>query len=361
MKTTLICALTAMSAWVASGDFAKYIELTVGYSGASVSDFPTLVRLNSSRIDYADVKNGGADIQFTDASGETVYPHEVDTWNPDGESLVWVRLPQLASGAKFRMYYGDASVSVNTSATNVWTGYDLVCHVSGNANDSTANARHGQLNPSGTTKSNGIVGQTHGMAAIDSGAAVIHPLYNWASNQGEVLEDGQFSYSFWFRANAEFVAWKNLAGPRNGADADAWGIRSYNPTSKLGVRTARGAELVVATDGFAVGDWHKIDVTMNGTALAVYLDGASMGSSTLSIAPKRCWVQSMGWGGACGSGTFGTTESLAVDVDECRIFSTVADAARVAADYATVANANFLTYATPRDNVGEPGSALVLH
>ena len=352
MKTKILCALIAVSALSSFGDYAKYVEMTVGYSGSSVSDFPALVRLDSSRINYADVKNAGADIQFTDETGSTVYPHEVDTWNPSGESLVWVRLPQLATGAKFRMYYGDETVTANTSATDVWTGYDLVCHVSGNANDSTANARHGQLNPGGTTKSNGIIGQTHGMAAIDSGAAVIHPLYNWESNQGEVLEDGQFSYSLWFRANAEFVAWKNLAGPRNSADADAWGVRSYNPTSKLGVRTAKNSELVVATSGFAVGDWHKIDVTMNGTALAVYLDGDSLGSSTLSIAPKRCWVQSMAWGGTCGSGTFGTTESLAVDVDECRVFSTVADAARVAADYATVTDAAFLTYAAPCDVSG---------
>ena len=37
------------------------------------------------------------------------------------------------------------------------------------------------------------------------------------------------------------------------------------------------------------------------------------------------------------------------------------DAARIAADYATVKNADFLTFQAARDNIGEPGSVLVLH
>ena len=366
MKRLLFVMTLFVSAFTFA-DFAKYIEMTVNYTPtASVDGFPVLVRLNSSRINYADVKNAGADLKFTDASGETVYPHEVDTWNASGESLVWVRLPQLDKGAKFRMYYGDATVTTSPSSTPVWQGYELVCHVSGNANDSATPTRAGALNPNGTTKTDGIIGKTHGNAALEKGAAMINTLYTEDAPQGAALDDAQFSYSFWFRPVVAIEAWKLLAGPSNGADTDAWSVRSYNPTSKLGVRTAKSngsaSEVVVTTDGFDVGAWYKVDVAMDGTSIAIYVNGELKASSTtLASAARRCWVKSMGWGGSAGSGEFGASQSLAVDVDECRIFSTVSSAARVAADYATVKNADFLTFQAARDNIGDPGSVLVLH
>ena len=361
-----LCALLVAGSLSAYADFAKYVEMTVNYTPtAAVDGFPVLVRLNSSRIDYADVKNTGADLKFTDASGETVYPHEVDTWNPDGESLVWVRLPELAQGAKFRMYYGDASVTTFPDSTAVWSGYELVCHVSGNANDSAMPSRAGALNPEGTTKTDGIVGKTHGNAALEKGAAMINTLYTEDAPQGAALDDTQFSYSFWFRPVAAIEAWKLLAGPANGADVDAWSIRSRG-TNSVGARTAKSngsaSELVVSTGDLVVGTWYKIDIAMDGTSIAAYVNGELKASSTtLASAARRCWVKSMGWGGSAGSGVFNASQSLAVDVDECRIFSTVSSAARVAADYATVKNANFLAYQAARDNIGEPGSVLVLH
>lgn len=363
MKRLLFVMTLFVSAFTFA-DFAKYIEMSVNYTPTeSVEGFPVLVRLNSSRIDYADVKNAGADLKFTDASGETVYPHEVDTWNASGESLVWVRLPQLAKDAKFRMYYGDATVTTSPSSTPVWQGYDLVCHVSGNANDSATPTRAGALNPNGTTKTDGIIGKTHGNAALEKGAAMINTLYvGGAPNEGTLLDDSQFSYSFWFRPVADIVEWKLLAGPANGADTVAWSTRTYNPTTKLGTRTAKGSELVVTTDGFVVGTWYKIDVVLDGKSLALYVNGELKGSSTtLATAATRSWVASMGWGGSAGSGEFGASQSLAVDVDECRIFSTVSSAARVAADYATVKNSDFLSFQAARDNIGDPGSVLVLH
>lgn len=359
----LICTAVLFMVLRGVADYAKYVEMTVNYTPtASVEGFPALVRLDSSRIDYADVKNAGADIKFTDVSGETVYPHEVDMWNPAGESLVWVRLPQLAKGAKFRMYYGDAMVTTNTTAASVWTGYDLVCHVSGNANDSATPSREGALNPNGSTK-DGIIGKTHGNSETEKGAAMINTLYEGgAPNEGTLLDDTQFSYSFWFRPVVAIEAWKLLAGPANGADTVAWSTRTYNPTTKLGTRTAKGSEVVAVTDGFAVGTWYKVDVAIDGKSLAIYVDGELKASSTtLAAAATRSWVTSMGWGGSAGSGSFGEKGSLAVDVDECRIFSTVSSAARVAADYATVKNADFLSFQAARDNIGDPGSVLVLH
>mgnify|MGYP003319872805 CR=1 FL=1 len=335
--------------------FAKYVDITTTYTGGDVTDFPVLVKITTTTPTgfYSDVKNAGADLKFTDANGNGDYPYEIDTWNVSGDSYIWVKLPKLSTGMTFRMYYGDEEQTAQTTKpTDVWTGYDLVCHVSGNANDSATPSRGGSLNPSGTTKDTGIVGKTHGVAVNNVGAAMINDLY-YDGTTGE-LPDGQFSYSFWFRANGAFDSWLSLVGPRNGADVDAWGIRTQNPYTMLEVRTVKDNNyLKVSNCDYTIGAWHKIDVAMNDAAVSFYIDGVSVGSATLGGKSHRIWVKSMGWGGTCGSGTFETSNaSCPVDVDECRIFSTVADAARVAADYQTVANvATFLSFSDPHGEV----------
>ena len=361
MKRLLFVMTLCVSAF-AFADFAKYIEMKVNYTPtAAVDGFPVLVRLNSSRIDYADVKNAGADLKFTDASGETVYPHEVDTWNPAGESLVWVRLPQLAKGAKFRMYYGDATVTTSPSSTPVWQGYELVCHVSGNANDSATPDRAGMLNPAGAATT-GVIGAAYGISGTDKGAAFMNQIYYTTETGGVPLEDPEFSYSFWVRRTGDFVTWKPFVGPRNTANADCWGIGSTG--------AADGATLYVwanqskkdsisVPNGLALNEWRKIDVVQNAAGVSMYVDGVLSGSKTMDT-PKRSWPQWTGWGGAVGNAQFGTTSEPS-DFDECRIFSTQASAARIAADYATVKDADFLTFQAARDNIGEPGSVLMLH
>ena len=81
---------------------------------ATLNDFPLLVRISPERIlgfEYGYCQTDGKDIRFTSLDGKTVYPHEIDEWNTDGESLVWVRIPALAKGCQFKFWFGDSSVT----------------------------------------------------------------------------------------------------------------------------------------------------------------------------------------------------------------------------------------------------------
>ena len=98
----------------------KVLSLEVaGYTGAEVlTNVPVLVRLSTeiagfSYADFADA-NGG-DLIFTDESGGVVYPHEIDEWHTNGESLVWVKLPQMANGTKFKAAYVNTNYSLFTN------------------------------------------------------------------------------------------------------------------------------------------------------------------------------------------------------------------------------------------------------
>ena len=107
-----------------------------GYSGAeTLTDFPVQIKVSSARnnFDYSACKvaNGG-DLRFA-ASDGTLLASEVDTWNPEGESLVWVKVPSFNKFTVITAYYGNATPDAVT-ASDVWSnGYVGVWHLNEDA------------------------------------------------------------------------------------------------------------------------------------------------------------------------------------------------------------------------------------
>ncbi|MHC4989690.1 MAG: LamG domain-containing protein, partial [Planctomycetota bacterium] len=125
--------------------------LTFDNSGQSENlvNFPVLVKLDSSRIDYAKTQNAGQDLRFIDADGTTVLAHEIEEWNESGTSWVWVEVPQIdaSSSADFiTMYYGNTGASDGQDERGVWdTDYLGVWHL----NESPANGVAGHIDSAG--------------------------------------------------------------------------------------------------------------------------------------------------------------------------------------------------------------------
>lgn len=78
----------------------KIAKVVVGYgeSRSTLANFPVLVRIPAGTA--AECRADGADIRFTSPDGETEYPHEIDAWNPDGESTVWVLCPKCSTARR---------------------------------------------------------------------------------------------------------------------------------------------------------------------------------------------------------------------------------------------------------------------
>ena len=134
----LMAAATAFSAATALAAPSYQAEITVdGYSAlTALENFPVLVRVSESRISgfrYADCAADGADIAFEDSNGNAL-SREIDTWDTTGESLVWVRLPAMATNTLFKMTWGDSSVTAQPASQtdgSVWQsgGYVGVWHM----------------------------------------------------------------------------------------------------------------------------------------------------------------------------------------------------------------------------------------
>ena len=147
-------ALPLRAAVIDPGAFAYRASFTVsGYAGsAPLENFPVLVRLSAtspSGFDYAACAADGSDLRFSDADGNVI-PHEIEAWDTAGESLVWVKLPEMDAGTTFSMWYGGAAAAAD--ATGTWSAYTGVWHMdeaSGSVADATG---HGlTASPQGNT------------------------------------------------------------------------------------------------------------------------------------------------------------------------------------------------------------------
>lgn len=136
-----------------SGDWwdshwSKRARLTVVDSAlmGPLTDFQIPVKLDATTIDYASTQAMGADLRVVTADGQ-VLAHQIDSWDPAGASLLWVKLPTLsAQPPSLWIYYGNPAAPALSAAnaSAVWPApYAGVWHLSGDAKDATANGFDG--------------------------------------------------------------------------------------------------------------------------------------------------------------------------------------------------------------------------
>jgi hypothetical protein len=121
--------------------FSKRVRITFkNEDGEELNDFPVMVKLDATRIDYG-ASPTGSDLRFVDADGKTLLAHEIDHWSPSDNSFVWVRVPKIdkASGADHMwLYYGNQGAPDTQDAATVWAGFVGVYHLSPNTAAPTA-------------------------------------------------------------------------------------------------------------------------------------------------------------------------------------------------------------------------------
>lgn len=176
-------------------DTANYrfrISMTAsGYDGeGSLDNFPVLVRLSSAILGFdASTVSDPSEIRFTDANGNLI-PHEIDTWDPDGESTIWVSVPTLSGkDTTITMFWKPVDRATQQTAltpSRVWTqaGYLGVWHFSpaetARVYANSAQPEHyATASAAATEGANGIVG---GYVQFPDGATtLVNDSIAWAS------------------------------------------------------------------------------------------------------------------------------------------------------------------------------------
>jgi len=244
----------------------------VGDSGleAPLLDVPVLVLLESTRIDYAATQIGGTDLRFVDED-DKVLEHEIEAWDPDGASFVWVRVPTIAATGQLQprihMYYGHPGAQDEKTPQEVWEPGFVSVHHMHTLDDSTANGHHGE-SPTPPAAVEGWIAGAGGFDGYDDHVKLM----------GEAaydLEDA-ITIEAWIRVALFDTYFQAIVTKGD----DAWRLHRQATTDFV----AFGSDTATTYDdnlsGMASvndGQWHYVVAVFGGGEKRLYVDGVPDG------------------------------------------------------------------------------------
>ncbi len=261
---------------ITTADFTSHMDITFdGYTKtAAVTNFPALVKLGESitGVYYDSFASGtGGDLRFVDAATNTL-AYEIDEWDTNGTSYVWVLVPELASNATITAYWGNtndtATPYYSTNGATWADSFSSVLHLNETAGTLTDASLNGHDQTIGGTVTRNVPGLVGG--AMD---------YGLDGKSAAAFDDGwpttAFTVSVW--ANRD-VAWGTSGGQNtiykntSTTSGSGW-MLGYND-AKPEIWMYDGAWTQTdPTYAPSIGDWHHYGVTYDGSAVKYYIDG----------------------------------------------------------------------------------------
>ena len=305
---------------------------------AALENFPVLVRISTTAPDGFSYEGcpDASHLWFTDAGGTTL-PFEVDTWDVDGTSLVWVSVPSLSSSTAITMHWaGDAAnVPGNMPASReVWTraGYRAVWHFSGSAAESVTNLT-ATANGSPTYNGNDTYPGPLGKTLWLNGSSYLSFANN--SSWATLGENSSLTISCWARATGAGYA-RMISSMSNWDGPAGYELTLQNSYTQITVGSSGKSQF--QTD-IATGPntaWKHFTATYAGTNATLYVDGAYAKSDALNKVVTPTEALSLGAESDGGNKWSG-------GLDEVRIRAAASTADWIAAECATMTNASYVS------------------
>ena len=328
--------------------FDKGATITVsGYTGsASLSGFPVLVRIaagSPAGFAYSDLhsQTDGADLAFIAMDGSGL-PFEIDTWDPNGTSLVWVKLPTMGQGTQFVMCWGSASSGKTVCPDSPFADYVGVWHMS-EASGTVADATgHGLgAEPAGATQySIGVSGKIGG--ARQNSTTQSGRVYLLVPNYNDRGVGSSFTVSGWFNSKGVPSSDMRLFSRKyKYTDSGGWEVLVKESGKSPKVRGGTNAKQVEGTFNPVLKDtgWQFVTFVFDGTTATTYQNGSLVKTGEIVAATDNGQPLGIGsYGGGTESGSY-----FIGDMDEARLRPGAVTADWIAADYAAQSSASFLT------------------
>lgn len=337
--------------WIGLGGCSPAAELT---------GFPVLVVLGTNRSGFAYsqfASEKGWDLRFKAADGVTELPYDIEEWNTNGLSYVWVLVPSLTSNTWITAWWGDTNRAVQQSWTTngaAWENqYRGVWHFNESAGttvyDATSNRTEGVLSGGVTVNAPGVVA---GGDRYDGGSG----LATMANEDRFDFGTNMFCVSFWIK-NAKFTPsrkeWTIVSkGMYNQAGGWEIEISTWSATPSAGTYLLKAAYpgyvgapragTLVPSNG-----WHHIALVRSGAVMSAYCDGAfketatnaDYGADLSNAYPLRIGqpiFDSVGFGGS---------------LDELRLAGACRSPAWLRAEYVNVVSNDTVVVYGPVDNL----------
>jgi hypothetical protein len=271
-------------------DFGSRLKISfAGYDRAeALPNFKALVNLGSNipGFSYRQFASpSGGDLRFTDAGGVMPIPHEIDEWNTNGTSSIWVEVPQLSSTNDFIWaYWGNPAAVIPPAYTTngaVWSAdHLLVWHLKESGFPFLDSAQqHPSLAGVLPASTPGVIGRG---VFLDGASQFL--------DAGSINIGNAFTLSAWVNVSPTAPAqiqsiWANQKGGF-GSAGFAWFVNTFNNSDhKIDFASGDGVngnESTTAANAVSFGSWHHLAASINrtnGTA-DFFLDGSVIGSSS---------------------------------------------------------------------------------
>ena len=303
------------------GDWSRFkyeseIVFTDSQTGG-LRDFPVMLRIsaaNPSGFDYADCAADGTDLAFALVQDGTWLDYEVETWNPGGASVVWLKVPALSSLTKVRMYWGlkDGEKAGAYAGSAIWSaaGFSTVLHMNDvSGRDATGGSAFGTS--AGVALQDGKVGKCLKTASQTDRMIV---KYADGAPWATALVSPGFTLSFWLNVAERgtdwpyFLQWSregNVSGPGiwvGGSMCEAQRGNTYGTAfwiqgnGSFGAVTQKSLGDLFQTTWSYAGNWEHFTIACekqeNGQLrVCTYLNGTRVSDKVVSIANgASTWV-----------------------------------------------------------------------
>ena len=319
-------------------------------SAENLDDFPLLVALTSSDINYAKTQDQGQDIRFYDTDTGQLLKYEIEEWNEAGTSYVWVRVPRIDAGVStdsIMMYYNNTAALDGQDADNVWdSSFQMVYHAnesSGNLQDSTSNTNDGTAAGTAGYGATGAIGSGIDLERDDSARFVVNSLTLNPSTTDLTIQA-------WIRPEDINVS-QPFFSQKNGTGQGRTLLKLDTTNEAV---TWLGGTPLSADTALGSGTFYHLVLTYDNTAGVVhfYLNGAS-DSADISASAES----------ATGSWVVGShkDEGSFFDgiIDEMRVSSTIRSADWIEAEYLSQNGAfSFNTFGNEENQSGSSITAV---
>ncbi len=340
----LAFGIRAQAAFDPSGYACTARFLVSGYTQSqALTNFPLLIKLSTNLPGFRYSQSGSAqaaDLRFVDAQTNELNS-EIELWNPNGDSFVWVQVPLLKPGVEVRMYWGQSGLSVPAYRTNGATFNDgtfaAVWHMQTNyVTDSTGHGFKATSipAPAGIGSVSGLIGTAqrfNGVTGADNRILISQSLRltNQTLSAWIWLEDGSREGVVMTKEGQMFF-WQQ--GDQLRFETAPWGGDTTYPVAQAG----------------GVSNWVHFTAVQDGLQATLFINGNPVGTWTKSALP------SVGTEWFCIGG--GWSRRFKGRIDECRAEYAPRSAAWIQACYQNqIAPESFLDF-EPAPNVLRAGA-----
>lgn len=335
-----------------SGEVPDASVVTAGFrrpvvfdnSGRGVlTNMPVMVELDPDSIEYDTTSAGGTDVHFRDLGGN-ILPHEIESWNPGGVSVLWVKVPSIGAGATSEsiwLHYGDSSFIAEQQPAELWSDYRAVYHMTGSGDgtvrDSTASGFDGVAN--GGAVAAGTVGDARTFDGMDD-------CVNLGADRSYADGATAVTTSGWVRPGNLANQVVAFGASINGGTGSRVQIVVRPEVDALilngGGRTQDGGDIITIDGGqipTGVWTWYAMTMDLPANTITIYFNGAQVASANPAVPLDAQMPETPSTQAVIGCDENLTSNFWVGDLDEIRIATELRSADYISAQYASMTSA----------------------